>query len=1047
MTVTTSVSHVNFFVKLLLVTVAVSKVLGTSDIGLPMIQINHDEDDEYPDLQEQVHLDDFFWTGSGDGPPDYVKQIHTGISKGKDVIVKTNTVVATVFVEGHNEVDIPICLDCFPDNGFELPLNFSTTDRRYWLLTVISGFYSTKDTPMLEEKLAKLYRLAFTRQQSKHLGIANGSLSKESATSTRDIKLDQQAAAINEKDFSTAADEVKDEENDDDKDDLDDYHEIKRRRRRRKKRRRRRQLQTEINPEHDTQTETDYNHQRSSEIDDDDGSSEQSIRHNDQDLKIASATEQELETESESVPEPGQSQHAFELFNTQTNNGTIKEDLLFRHPIKQPALGADVDVDDDGGGGSDGGGSSFARAPPGFNGPAVFTDDQVRIVIHNVTQITEEDIQSGGRLSSSGGAGNGEDINEKIDERPLANQTEIIYSVFVGGRPVMAVTAANDMKLVSELEVTSVMGKDIFMKAEPYLREPQATPLAPATRSSDSGFLASLGESPLLLIIGSLVVLLLILLLIALLLMGRPKRDFSSQSKRASSRNELLAEKSSPLHHEHIIGPPAIPRVKLTEGIQNFAYENETARTTIPVQVRSRRGSTTSSDNTSDSSVYTPINPPGADVQRILDDKAATLFDKRKRRQSQYEHSENQEAIYTKVVSERKKDKKHSGPSSNTKHKTKRRYLSENRVGSMEDAPNHSSTETTVSNDSIVEALRPSYENFERTEAYNPHNNYHRNKLLQNRVFTDKVYDSVPDEMPTQAINREIIRALQPSEKSSETGSIGSFLSMASVKSFPKNSLPEPLNRVLEPVFVTYYDNVDETVPKPPRKQRPKSPLTEACASIERFPEPKAPRSMRVVASQSDNPDPGVVGPIVWEIHKKRMASDNDDQDFSYEPSTGPIRDPAETRSHYQGLLEGALQMYSSQDDLPTPLPTKNFTNQRKPTSREYRGKSAGSMDHPRSISGPRPSTAQAEKTSISNHSTQPPSPNMGAWGSGGVHQPLVRPLSAGPFHRPAEPSPGIRTPSSVHHGSQSTNNREEFSAAPLIEAIQNELRKFKRDN
>lgn len=43
------------------------------------------------------------------------------------------------------------------------PLNYSATDRRYWLLTVMSGFYTQKDSPMLEEKLARLYRLAFTR--------------------------------------------------------------------------------------------------------------------------------------------------------------------------------------------------------------------------------------------------------------------------------------------------------------------------------------------------------------------------------------------------------------------------------------------------------------------------------------------------------------------------------------------------------------------------------------------------------------------------------------------------------------------------------------------------------------------------------------------------------------------------------------------------------------------------------------------------------------------------------------------------------------------
>lgn len=47
-------------------------------------------------------------------------------------------------------------------------------------------------------------------------------------------------------------------------------------------------------------------------------------------------------------------------------------------------------------------------------------------------------------------------------------------------------------------------------------------------------------------------------------------------------------------------------------------------------------------------------------------------------------------------------------------------------------------------------------------------------------------------------------------------------------------------------------------------------------------------------------------------------------------------------RNHYEGLLEGALQMYSSQDDLPMPLPTRDFSNQRKPTKRELRGSSAG---------------------------------------------------------------------------------------------------------
>lgn len=66
------------------------------------IPFSDNTDDDYPDSKDEVHLEDFFWTGSGDGPPDFLKKVHTGISKGKDVIVKTETVVATVYVDGNN---------------------------------------------------------------------------------------------------------------------------------------------------------------------------------------------------------------------------------------------------------------------------------------------------------------------------------------------------------------------------------------------------------------------------------------------------------------------------------------------------------------------------------------------------------------------------------------------------------------------------------------------------------------------------------------------------------------------------------------------------------------------------------------------------------------------------------------------------------------------------------------------------------------------------------------------------------------------------------
>lgn len=330
-------------------------------------------------------------------------------------------------------------------------------------------------------------------------------------------------------------------------------------------------------------------------------------------------------------------------------------------------------------------------------------------------------------------------------------------------------------------------------------------------------------------------------------------------------------------------------------GIQNFSFEHESGRSGGTREPRihfpgppgqsNRRSSITSSDNTSDSSVYCPINPPAADVQRMLDEKAGGLFERNKtRRQNQYDRAEeNEEAVYTTVISEKKRDK--------SRHKPKRRYLSENRVGSLETSPVQSQREYS-GDEGRSPDLGRTYANFERpNEAFNPHNNYHRNKLLhQKTIYTDR--EGLEAQPSTEAINKEIIRALQPTEKSSDSGSIGSFLSMQSVKAFPKTALPEPLNRVLEPVFVTYYDNMESTHQSSGKSGRTQSKKrstrdggrdSTTIATIEGFPTPKAPQKVPRFASQSDNPDPGVVGPIVWERHKKRLSADDILDNGNYE--------------------------------------------------------------------------------------------------------------------------------------------------------------------
>ncbi|XP_034663211.1 uncharacterized protein LOC117898128 isoform X1 [Drosophila subobscura] len=959
----------------------------------PLIQLSHDDsDDDYLDIKDEIHLEDFFWTGSGDGPPDYLKKVHTGISKGKDVIVKTETVVATVYVDGNNEIDIPICLDCRPDDGggtWDLgapgmpPLNYSSTDRRYWLLTVVSGFYTAKDNPLLEEKLARLYRLAFTRQQTRHLGI-NGAQQIEGVL----------VAAPRERRKSSPL------------------------------------ATSTTKPQPPTDSPSDE-----VEILDMAGDDEpyiKTVRAVGERSEWSSDSEEEMDTETETPATSTSSSTEsvdysayvtlipWELIQQNGKSEKLQEAKMEKQQQQQPQ-----------------------QAVP------LYRDGRVRVVIHNLTQISEADVQNWSTNTNGDAMEHVNFVNLKFNDRPIANQTELIYTVLVNGRPVLATTAAKDMELVSEVEAVSTFGQAIYMKSEPYIREPTATALAPVPRSGQAGFFNSVKNNVALVVISSLAILLLMLLLLAVLLLGRTRarqRELSAVN-RNFSRNELLSEGQSmrPSTTEAIDGDRDV-------GVQNLSYERE-PRISFPAppadrtHSRSRQDSISSTDNTSDSSVYCPINPPSADVQRILDDKAARLFDAHKRRH-QYDRAEGHEdTVYTSVVSEKKGDK--------SRHKSRRRYLNENRVGSLETSPvqgslaGHSSAEE--GSHGSPDALRRSYENFQRNEAYNLHNNYHRNKLLKQQ---DKKLGSGAS---PEAINSEIIRTLQPSDKSSDTASVGSFLSMASVRAFPKNTLPEPLNRVLDPVFVTYYDNVNAVAPKPGATHSSQRSLKSqksvgTIAAIASFPSPKAPpnsvrnvRSAAAASAHSDNPDPGVIGPVVWERHKKRLAATESQEALAYaDYNTSPFHNPSAIRNHYEGLLEGALQMYASQDDIPMPLPTHNFTNSRRAaTNREHRGSSAGLPSfYPTAGSraaAERPATAQPEKTTKLS-STQPPSPTHSAWGGGSMyssHSTLNRPLSAGHHHR--EEDLYTEVPK------QAATSSASASAAPLIEAIQTELRKFKQ--
>lgn len=110
-------------------------------------------------------------------------------------------------------------------------------------------------------------------------------------------------------------------------------------------------------------------------------------------------------------------------------------------------------------------------------------------------------------------------------------------------------------------------------------------------------------------------------------------------------------------------------------------------------------------------------------------------------------------------------------------------------------------------------------------------------------------------------------------------------------------SVPEPLSRVLEPVSVTHLDHSDADYDTLKNYR-----MMDSQKSLNEMDEMDLEREAR---AQSDGADPGVVGPVVWEMHKKGF-------DLSTNSLSSPIRDPTVTRNRFEGLLEGAMKLYGS---------------------------------------------------------------------------------------------------------------------------------------
>lgn len=249
----------------------------------------------------------------------------------------------------------PLCVyDCdrrSDDSGVVESIDhIPPTDRRYWLLTVVAGLFSPQDFPILEEKLAKLYRIAFLRQQAKHLGIANGNNSTVNQTGLEHAE-----------------------------------------------RKKRRAEAIVISP-----------------------------------TRTFNASE-EIRTRRFEI-----NRHVYErqVMRMKRQRNTVK-----RESPSSPSAKAPYEIVFQNG---DANKSKKLKSNQNFM-------PRVSVMIHNLQGDDDKDII---------------DTNKIDVPTDKSNQTEIIYSVCVGGKPVLASTAADDMRLVKLDEVVKIMENGIVLKAE-----------------------------------------------------------------------------------------------------------------------------------------------------------------------------------------------------------------------------------------------------------------------------------------------------------------------------------------------------------------------------------------------------------------------------------------------------------------------------------------------------------------------------------------------------------------------------------------------------
>lgn len=265
-------------------------------------------------------------------------------------------------------------------------------------------------------------------------------------------------------------------------------------------------------------------------------------------------------------------------------------------------------------------------------------------------------------------------------------------------------------------------------------------------------------QNPLLIALTSVAFILLILLLITLLLYGRSKRRLASEKKQSAT--QALVQKINVVDDDiHTIHSDSLQGV----GVDNLAFVKDSMKEPpvlhFPPPPPAPNRPSSSSSTTSDSSVYYP-----------------------KRR---YKFSSVQDLLHAKNVDQNDKELYMSIPNKGGKKNSRqpkrgRKYKMENRVGSVEQVEVHSNQSGSLNGNFLIP-----YQ--EHNEAFNPNvSHYQAFSVVDSKRNRSDKSTAIENEATAEAINKELIQKRHGRATSAGSNSIGSFLSMASIRSFPK---------------------------------------------------------------------------------------------------------------------------------------------------------------------------------------------------------------------------------------------------------------------